>query len=134
MTTPTELRSEIAASREAFRAALRSGGEGWERASAGGEWTPRRAAEHAISADYLFAGWGASVLGRDGPGRPELSLGSAEEALSVFAASSEVADAIWGAIEAEQLEQPAPPMDDVAAAMRLVASHLSEHAEQIGAM
>lgn len=134
MATPAALRSEIAASREAFRAALGNIGDGWERASAGGEWSPRRAAEHAISAEYVYARWGASVLGRDGSGRPELALGSAEEALSAFAASSEIADAIWGAIEAEQLEQPAPPMDDVAAAMRLVASHLREHAEQIEAM
>ncbi len=132
MATADELRSEIEAARGAFRAALERIDSGWEQRPEGDEWTRREVAEHAIGADYGFAGWAVTLAGGTPGDRPELTLGSADEALQAFATGGALADSAWAKVQAEDLGREVRPERTVEAAMELVARHLREHAEQIG--
>lgn len=132
MATPDELRGEIEAARSAFRAALERSDPGWEQRPQGDEWTRREVAEHAIRADYSFAGWAVTIAGGTPGERPELTLGNAGEALQAFAAGSAIADPAWAKVQTEDLGREVRPEWTVEAAMELVARHLREHAEQIG--
>ena len=133
MATAAALRSEIEAARATFRAALEGAAADWERTPGGEEWSRREVAEHTIGTDYSFAGWALTLTGGTRPERPELALRSNGEALAAFAASSTLADGAWAGVQAEDLQKEVRPERTVEAAMQLVASHLRDHAEQLGA-
>ena len=89
MAAPDELRAAIAEGRAAFRSALESANDSWEKTPAGGEgedaWSPRQVAEHLIPTESYFTTQICKACGYPGLDRVEASYATAAEALAAAA-------------------------------------------------
>src|SRR6185312_1800227 len=66
MPSPDELRAHIAEGRAALKSAIQTSGDRWEQTIPGDDWSPRKAAEHAIGAEVYFASEVCSACGYPG--------------------------------------------------------------------
>lgn len=136
MATPDELRAAIAEGREELRNAIREAGAKWEQKPAAGEgeeaWSPRQAAEHAISADLFFASHICVCCGYPGLDLQQLSFATPEEALAGFDEVIEKADGRLKYVTEKDLAAKSERFNtDVAGVMGVNAHHLKDHAAQI---
>lgn len=94
-------------------------------------WSPRQAAEHAISADTAFARAVADAVGLEPPPRPTVVLPTLDVAVTVGADVAKLADGVYEALESTHLEMETRFAGNVEGVLRLAAEHLKEHARQI---
>ena len=85
MPSAHELRVEITAGREALRNAIEGAAGQWDRSPEGDEWSPRKTAEHALSAELHFASEVATATGQDPIEREEFELDSPTDAVEALA-------------------------------------------------
>jgi len=130
MASVGELKREIEAAQGELRLAIEGARGSWEQAPGGEEWSPRQVAEHAVGTALSIVSMVDEVLGQPAQERPEFSFASAEEALSALS-EAEDASAVYGRVQAADLEKPAPWADNLAGLMGIAVSHAREHAEQI---
>jgi hypothetical protein len=132
MASAEELRTAIDSSREALRRAIEDAAGTWEQAPPGDEeWSPRQAAEHVIGSELIFASLLAGIVDSSAPERRQFALASADEALAALSEVAGASGGVFASVADADLETPAPYMDDVAGVMRLVATHIDEHVQQI---
>ena len=136
MASLDELRGAIREARAALLEAADPAAATWEQArgpeSSGEEgWSPRQAAEHAISADTAFARAIADAVGLDAPPRPTVELTTPDVAVTVSADVAKLADAVYEALESTHLEIETRFAGNVEGVLRFAAEHLQEHARQI---
>jgi hypothetical protein len=144
MPTPDEVRAEIAAGRETFRAALQAAAAGdWERTPEGegrtrsgdpeAAWSARKVAEHAIPAEAFFATAVCTACGYPGVEFSNRSYASAAEALTAFDEVIEVTNKKIKYVTETDLEKPQDGFGSVLALMSYQPVHLTEHAAQLKA-
>jgi hypothetical protein len=140
MPSANELRAEIAAGREALRTAIEGAAAQWDRSLEGDEWSPRKTAEHALSAELHFASEVARATGRNPIEREEFELDSPTDAIEALTRVAAATTAVYARVADGDLEAAVPFMEnigrfsgDVAGAMDLAAYHYNDHARQIGA-
>lgn len=143
MSQADALRSEIAASRAALRAAIAASGANWETAKGTADdgeagWSPRQAAEHVIPSDLFFAGAICTACGYDGPANPLSSteFATAEDAVAALDAAAAAFDSKINYVQDEELGKTAGGDEGMAAApvallMQGASWHLLDHAAQI---
>ena len=131
MATPDELRANLAAGRAALKEAISAAKDRWETSMAGGEWAPRRAAEHAASTDVYYASEVCAACGYPGLDPWEASYADAEAALAGVDAAAAKADGRLKYVTDKDLEMVHQKYGPVSALMGMAAEHMREHAEQI---
>ena len=123
-----------------LRAAIEAASEAWQQAPAPGEWPPRLAAEHILSAAVVYLEFAADELRRPAFDWQSLSydLPSARDALEALALVSEYAALVFQGLTEEALDIEVPAMGDwpdlpctVEGALRQVERHTRMHARQI---
>lgn len=139
MSTPDELRADLASARQEFRSALAGAGDTWEKAPpspAEGEdsWSPRQVAEHAIGADMYFASEICAACGYPGLELSRLSLPTSEEALTALDEAAAKSDGRLKYVSEKDLTMKHEQMGLVSDVMAISASHLRDHAQQIQAV
>lgn len=139
MPSADELRAEIAAGREALRTAIEGAAAQWDRSFEGEEWSPRKTAEHALSAELHFASEVATATGRDPLEREQFELDSPADAIEALTRVAAATTAVYAHVADSNLAAAVPFMEnisrfsgDVAGAMDLAAYHYNDHARQIG--
>ena len=108
MPTPDELRSDLAAAREEFKAALGAVAAGWEKGAGGsGEdaWSARQTAEHAIPVEAFFATAICTACGYPGVDTVTGSYASPVEAAAHFDEVIEMCNKKLKYVSAEDLEK-----------------------------
>ena len=140
MPSAHELRVEITAGREALRNAIEGAAAQWDRSPEGDEWSPRKTAEHALSAELHFASEVATATGQAPIEREEFELDSPTDTIEALARVAAATTAVYARVADGDLEAAMPFMEnssrfsgDVAGAMGLAAYHYNDHARQIGA-
>jgi hypothetical protein len=131
MATPDELRAELAAGRAALKEAVAGAKARWETPLAESDWSPRRAAEHAASADVYFASEVCGACGYPGLDRWEASYADAGAALEGIDAAAAKADGRLKYVTDKDLEMVHEKIGPVSAVIKMATDHLHEHAEQI---
>jgi hypothetical protein len=130
MPTPDELRSSIAEARELLRTSIAATGDRWE-STASDDWTPRKAAEHAIAAEVYFATEVCAACGYPGLDPWPASYPTAADALQGLADASAKADGRLKYVTETDLPHKHKTWGDVSGIMQYNATHLREHAAQI---
>lgn len=138
MASAEEIRAAIKDGNAALRAAIEGAGAKWEQSpapEAEGEesWSPRQAAEHVIATHFFFASRTAQVLERSGPEPKQLSLASAEEALTALSEAAQSGDDVYAQLADADLSREAGRMGTLGELLAIASSHLSNHAKQIEA-
>lgn len=136
MATPDELRAQLAESRAAFRAALESITDGWEKVPESGEgedaWSARQAAQHAIRTEYFFTTAICEACGYPGVDVPEdPQFASPAEAISAFDAAIETTNKKLKYVTETDLAKEHARFGTAETLMNYTISHLRDHAAQM---
>lgn len=135
MPTPDELRADLDAGRQAFRAALESVTANWEKEPESGEgedaWSARKVAEHAIPTEVYFAKAICDACGYPGPETKRLELPTPQDALAAFDEAVEVSHGRIKYVTEEDLAKSHERFGSVEQLLALAAYHLQDHAAQI---
>ena len=132
MATADEIRAQIEAARAELRAAIEAADSGsWEQASGGDEWSPRQAAEHVIGAERGIAGGVATAMLGKAPERPELALGSPQDALAALESAVADVNRVIRYVEDRDLTKKVGESSTIQSMMELLATHAKDHAAQI---
>ncbi|MFN0147996.1 MAG: DinB family protein [Dehalococcoidia bacterium] len=136
MATPDELRTAIAAGREALRSAISAASAGWERVPAGeGEagWSARKTAEHAIPTEAFFTTAVCAACGYPGLEEVKGDYPTAADALTQLESVIESCNKLLKHVSVTDLEKKHEKFGTAAELMAFNATHLNEHAAQIRA-
>jgi hypothetical protein len=131
MPSPDELRAHIAEGRTALRSAIQTSGDRWEQTIPGDDWSPRKAAEHAIGAEVYFASEVCSACGYPGLDPWTGSYATPADAIAGLDQAAAAADGRLKYVSDTDLVKSHPQMGTVTDIMTIDARHLLEHAEQL---
>ena len=144
MASSTELNQEIAEAHAMLGKAIEGTADRWEQRPAGAreeEWTPREVVEHVLGGDLSFAGWVARVMLGRAPEVRELTLASAQDALTVLPTIADPCEKVFSWVEDRDLTKKCEEMErlgpnfplpaNLEGVLRLVNGHLRDHAQQL---
>lgn len=127
---------DLTRARNALRETIALVETGWERASGARPddpepWTPRAAAEHAISADLGFTAMIARAVELPAVPRTTPDCPTPAAALDAIAAAEDEASRILDAVTDDALAIEVEFAGHVGTLMHFAANHLREHARQV---
>ncbi len=134
MTSPDELRAQLALARDRFRDAMRLVASRWDVAPAPEAWSPRQVVEHVVRAEIWFASKVCTSCGYPGREAEPVSLATAEEGLRAFDEAASWSAGRLKYVTPEDLARPDDRFGTVAGIITAATAHLTEHAEQLERM
>ena len=136
MATADEIRADIAAGAEAFRAAAEGFSGDWE-AGDDDNWSARKVAEHTLGSVGFFAGTVANAMDARAAEKTAAELASSADVGPALDAGLEVLNRVFRYVEDRDMVKPVDRPDSmdwdatIGACMVRAGTHFTEHAESI---